>query len=214
MLLFLFLFLGMQSRISVCGSWMTSPKSLKMKVNNCSLLCLQVEATCSKSYFWRKYMVRQIARSVIGKWVYLFVFDRRCWVPEGQVWTVRWTIEPLHSGCAVYEWGEYPVRSGHGAAGDRIQTFSQQEEICHRYVVDLIIHMYLILFFFQCISISNCTYFVVFFRTLYGRLLRWPTTLVWKEKNLAWHRSWQLCKASWTSGSIWAQSCKRESHYN
>lgn len=134
--------LGIQSRISVCGSWVTSQKSLKMKVDPLFLLCLQLvlNPTCMCA-------VRKRAGSVAGKWVYLFVFDPRRRVPEGQVWAVKWPVEPLHSGSAVHEWGEHPVGSGHGAAGGWIQTFSQQEEICHRYVVRLIIPTHLILVF-------------------------------------------------------------------
>lgn len=65
--------------------------------------------------------------------VNVFVFDPRGRIPQGQVWIVKWSIKPLHPGSAVYERGEHPVRGRYGAAGGWIQTFSQQEEVCHRY---------------------------------------------------------------------------------
>lgn len=106
--------------------------------------------------------------------MYLFVFDPRCRVPEGQVWTFKRPVKSLHSGSAVYERGEHPVRGGYGAAGHWIQTFSKQEEVCHRYDICLITSTYPILLYLMHQQLE-LHIFCSFLRTLYGRLLKWPT---------------------------------------
>lgn len=101
-----------------------------------------------------------------------FGFDSRRRLSESQVRPVQWALEPVHVGGAVHEREQHTVRSGHGAAGDQIQTFSQQEKICHRFVT-LLFHLLLLCFILPSVLSA---YFV--FRALHGRLLRWPRPLV------------------------------------
>lgn len=121
-MLFLSLILGIQSKVNVCGSWATSQKSLKMKVNLLWDSLLEILLVKNED----------LDQLLAASECICLCFTPRCRVPEGQVWAVERTLQPLHPGRAVYERREHPVRSGHGAAGEWVQTFSQQEEICHR----------------------------------------------------------------------------------
>lgn len=119
-------------------------------------------------------------------------------VPEGQVWAVRRAIEPDHSSRAVHEWREHPVRGGHGAAGGWIQTFSQQEEICHRYLY----HPYV-----PDTGVFNASTTQparVLFCSL-GRYMAdcWGNPPLWFSRNKN-TKVGDFARLSWTSGSIWA----------
>lgn len=203
--LFLSLILGIQSRINVCGSWVTSQKSLKTKVNHPFLLCLQLEMACSKcgEGVWRK-------ESWISCWqVIVFVC---VWPPGAGSLRAKFELSngPSNpSTLAVQFMKEGSTLSGVDmelqGTGYRLSLNKKRFATGITYSWSSL-HTWLLLYLtHQQLKLHICCSFL---RTLYGRLLRWPTTLVLKEKNKFSLdiKIVNFCNASRTPGSICAQS--------